>query len=150
MSTTSATAPSASVAAIVNKANGKPEKAKVKAPKDKAGKAVPKDTGKAKDNGKSNRYSLMDHPVTAVNRWMGKQGWTWHEARAGLEQLQVNRAEGTDQIPVNRGARGGEGEPASLSKEDQAKLKSLLAKARCEKNPGAVPGLNETWGRRCY
>lgn len=41
----------------------------------------------ATDPGGAKKYTVLGHPVTAVLRWMGKDAWTFAEARACLKAL---------------------------------------------------------------
>ena len=91
---------------------------------------VKKDSG---DNGNGNgngpgapkRIDCFGHAVTAVLRWMGKEGFTSAQARGVMEELGIQVSPVTVQIQVNAGAKGERGEPAELSTTDEKTIRSI-------------------------
>lgn len=70
------------------------------------------------------KTSLLGFPVTAVFRWMGKQGWTAAEAIATAKKMGVECSDSTAKIQVRAGATGdmSRGEPADLTNAQVAEL----------------------------
>lgn len=79
-------------------------------------------------NGGFGRIDCMGHPVTAVLRWMGKEGFTSAQARGVMEELDVPVSPVTVQIQVNAGAKGERGEPAELSTTDEKTIRGIAKK----------------------
>lgn len=79
-------------------------------------------SGKGFGSHTGQRYELFGHPVTAVIRWMGKNNFNFASARKALDEAGVACADATVKIQLRAGAKGERGDPAKLSKEDQAKL----------------------------
>ena len=71
---------------------------------------------------------VFGHKVTAVIRWMGKEGWEFEGAKQALAHFGVEPADATIQAALGHGRRGQRGEPAALAAEQ---IKSL-EKARDE------------------
>ncbi len=68
-------------------------------------------------------YDLFGFPVTAVLRWMGKEGWTFHDARKVLDAYDLQEvADGTIRTQLGCGKRGERGEPAPLTPEQVKQL----------------------------
>ncbi len=88
------------------------------------------------------RYSLFDHPVTAVLRWMGEDGWTVPEARKALNKLGFTEvSDSTIQVQVNKGKKLIEaGANLDKSQIDQ------LRKAKLDET--AVPTVHPTGNRK--
>lgn len=53
------------------------------------------------EGGRGNRYQVFGHPVTAVLRWMGTQGFTAAQAAAALKSLGVEPSLTTIKIQVS-------------------------------------------------
>jgi hypothetical protein len=75
------------------------------------------------------RYELFGYPVTAVLRWMGKEGWTKKEALKALAHFNVKCSPNTVTIQVRRGAKGGEGYPAPITPEQARQLNQAVGRA---------------------
>lgn len=78
------------------------------------------------------RYKILGLPMAAVLRWMGADGWTWHEAKAVLHGPLGMKAvlDSTIKVKVYNGkAKTGPGEIPDLSSEQVKTLRALKAKA---------------------
>lgn len=71
------------------------------------------------------RETLEGQPVTAVIRWLGKEGWSFDQAKAALVGVGLNPADGTIRAQLTAGKKGQRGEPARLSDKMVDKLNSL-------------------------
>jgi hypothetical protein len=94
---------------------------------------------KAEGNGTAPRggqYRLFGFSVTAVLRWMGRQGWKAKEALAVLTALDTEHGclcnQGTVNIQVRAGAKGERGEPAPLTPTQAEQLEAVRS--------GVAPG----------
>ncbi len=78
------------------------------------------------------RYQLFGYPVKRVLMWMGREGWSFQDARNALNNLALETVpDSSIRAQMYKGRNGWEGEPAALT-EDQIKQ---LEVAR-----GMVPG----------
>jgi hypothetical protein len=75
------------------------------------------------------RYELFGYPVTAVLRWMGKEGWTKKEALKALAHFNVKCSPNTVTIQVRRGANGVEGYPVPITPEQARQLNQAVGRA---------------------
>lgn len=80
------------------------------------------ESGSRKQHGKTTRYTLFGHAVTAVIRWMGVKGFTFDQAVAALEESGCCPNPATVKIQLSAGLKGERGAPASLSREHAAQL----------------------------
>jgi hypothetical protein len=80
--------------------------------------------------GGGKRYDLFGHPVTGVLRWMGKQGWKFAQARAALDKLGIDCADGTLTAQLGAGAKGKRGDPSPVTPEQAAKLTAAAGGAK--------------------
>lgn len=76
---------------------------------------------------------LFGQSVTAVIRWMGKEGWTFAEAKEALERVKVSIAEATIRAQLLAGRQGKRGAPAELSEKQVAELHGKPKAARVRK-----------------
>jgi hypothetical protein len=79
---------------------------------------------------------IFGQSVTSVLRWMGKDGFTFEEAKAALKTGKVSKmpADGTISIQIGAGKRGERGEPAKLSAEDQKVLRDAAKVIEAKKD----------------
>ena len=79
----------------------------------------------SKGDGKRNK--IFDHPVTAVIRWMGKEGWEFKQANAVLKKLGVDMAPSTIHIQLRAGLTKDKsrGEPAELTMKQELELERM-------------------------
>jgi hypothetical protein len=76
------------------------------------------------------QFDLFGFPVSAVLRWMGKQGWTFGEARTVLNSLGLSAvADGTINAYLLAGRKGQRGDPADLLPADIQQLESVRKNA---------------------
>jgi serine/threonine protein kinase len=68
------------------------------------------------------RYTLLGFPVTAVLRWMGKQGWTKEEALKALAYFKIDCSPLTVAAQISGGAKGRRGDPAPITAEQAREL----------------------------
>lgn len=71
------------------------------------------------------RFDMFGHPITAVLRWMGKNGWTVPEARKALDSMGfagVANPTLSAQIAAGKKPDNPRGEPAQLTEEQASKL----------------------------
>jgi hypothetical protein len=80
--------------------------------------------------GGGKRYDLFGHPVTGVLRWMGKNGWKFAQARAALDKLGIDCADGTLTAQLGAGAKGKRGDPSPVTPEQAAKLTAAAGGAK--------------------
>ena len=59
------------------------------------------------EGGRGNRYQVFGHPVTAILRWMGTQGFTAAQAAAALKSLGVEPSMTTVKIQISGKAKRG-------------------------------------------
>jgi hypothetical protein len=146
-------------APAVQESNGKPSKGKGKkgagkkptkegkaeppaAVKDAVGKLkAKKKPQKAAGNGKASqtRYELFGHPITAVLRAMGKDGWSALDASKAVHAMGIECSDNTVKTQVYRGKKGVM-EPAPLSKGNLQELKKALG--------GETPKANKGKGKK--
>jgi len=71
----------------------------------------------AKETGPKKRWLVFDkYPVTSVLRWMGKNGFSFEQARKALSSVQCDEVNDTTlRIQLAAGAKGQRGEPAPLT-----------------------------------
>lgn len=99
----------------------------------------------AKAPGFKMRIDCLGHPVTAVLRWLGQQGYTVGQAKAAMTSLECPVNPATVQIQVNAGKNGQRGEPAQLTAKEIAELKrhipslESLAVAKAEAKAAEAP-----------
>ena len=79
-------------------------------------------TGDTKKNPQSSRTpkhtELFGYSITAVIRWMGKNGWKLEEARKALGRLEIHCADATVKTQLSAGSQGTRGEPAPLTSDE--------------------------------
>ena len=69
------------------------------------------------------RASIFGHSVTAVLRWMGKEGWSFDDAAVAVETLAEKRfSDTTIRIQLRAGKAGERGAPAPIDSKQRAKL----------------------------
>lgn len=93
-----------------------------------ADKAAKKEAAKeAKEAGPKKRWLVFgSYPVTAVLRWMGKNGMTFEQARKACSHLGCEDVSDiTLNLQLKAGAKGERGEPAALTAEESAKVLSF-------------------------
>lgn len=71
------------------------------------------------------RTTIFGHPVTAVLRWMGKQGWTFDHAARAVSSFGADIAGGTIKIQLKAGRKGERGEPAAITPDQEKELKKV-------------------------
>jgi hypothetical protein len=74
---------------------------------------------------KGRRYMIFEYNVTSVLRWMGKDGWTFKQARRTMDALGLPVADATLNAQLRAGVKGERGDPADLDEDEQAKLRRL-------------------------
>jgi len=74
-----------------------------------------------------NSKLVFGHPVTAVIRYLGKEGWAFTEAKAVLEEMKVSVADGTIKTQLGWGKRGGK-VCADLGEKAAKRLETLRKK----------------------
>ena len=87
---------------------------------------------------KSGNVKLFDHRITSVLRWMGKNDFTFDQAKYCLTELKVGElpfGEGTIGWQLSAGKHGKKGAPAKLTGEQVSQLKGLAKKAPVEEKP---------------
>lgn len=103
----------------------------------------PKKEEEPKSNGggvRGQRYEMFGHPVTAVFRWMGKQGWTIEQAMKAIAHFNIACSPSTVKIQVKAGSVGQRGEPAALTAEQAQQLEqaagiSSESRRSCSESP---------------
>lgn len=70
--------------------------------------------------------NIFGFSVTAVLRWMGKQGYSSEEATKVLNHFRVDISPATVKIQVKAGSKGERGAPATLSPKEADEIKGLL------------------------
>lgn len=65
----------------------------------------------------SKRTKLFGYPITSILRWMGKEKWSFQEARNSMDALEVDVADATIRAQLRAGKLGERGEPADLTEE---------------------------------
>ena len=81
---------------------------------------------------------VFGHPVTAVIRFMGSEGWTFKQARESLDRLNIDVSDPTVKTQLSAGQKskddkGYRGEPAKLSATQIKTLKNGPAKKSAAK-----------------
>ena len=100
------------------------------------------------------RYSIFGFNVTSVVRWMGKDAWTFQQARRAMRKLNLPVADATLQAQLRAGHIGTRGDPAKLTAEQVECLYALIEtpkeekpcptspKASAKTSPAARPAAN--------
>lgn len=101
-------------------------------PKDSPVPAEPEGQREGKRVGTSmpgqSRINLFGHPITAVIRWMGKQGWDFSDASKALANVGGSCAEATVRAQLRAGKLGQRGEPANITSDEAKKLTQAIDK----------------------
>jgi serine/threonine protein kinase len=98
------------------------------------------------DDDPSTVNKVFGHPFTAVLRWMGKNGWSFEDAKQALMGLGVECSEATVRTQLSAGKTGQRGAPASLTEEQIATLLTALAPATKEGAGGGGEGQSKDGG----
>lgn len=94
-----------------------------KAPKEPKPKKHKKEKSVSTATREVHRIDVLGYAVTAVLRWMGKQGWTFQQARTVLNRFKAkDTADNTIRAQLRAGAKGERGPAAPLTKEERQKL----------------------------
>lgn len=81
----------------------------------------------SRSSGEGKRAKLFGYPVTAVIRWMGKEGdWDFKKASKALHEFGVEVADATIQAQLRAGAKGERGDPAPLREDEANELYEAL------------------------
>lgn len=75
------------------------------------------------------QYELYGHPVTAVFRWMGKNGWTKEEALKVVEHFKIECSPLTVDRQIKAGSKGERGEPAEITTEQASEMSAIAGKS---------------------
>lgn len=119
-------AESASGSSLTKEEKEKAESLKAKkGPEEEKGKTEKQKEGPST---RGQRYELFGYPVTAVFRWMGKQGWSVDDAMKAAAYYNIACSPSTVKIQVKAGAKGERGEPAELSSNQVKELKKVTGK----------------------
>jgi hypothetical protein len=62
----------------------------------------------------STRYELFGFPVTAVLRFMGREGWTFADTRTALSKLGIECSDSTLRNQLRGGVKGDRGDPGRV------------------------------------
>lgn len=81
------------------------------------------------------RIGWMEHSITSVLRWLGANGITVKQAKLACRALEIPVADATVQAQVYAGKKGERGEPAELTKAQQAIWRKAAAAAAKESKP---------------
>lgn len=74
---------------------------------------------------------MFGHAVTSVIRWMGKQGWTFEQAREALELHDCERVNDTTvKIQLAAGRKGDRGPAADLTEKQVSMLEKIRQKKK--------------------
>lgn len=79
------------------------------------------------------RAELYGHSITAVLRWMGKEKWSFEDAKAAMLRKGIQLADATFRAQLLAGRKGERGEPANLTKEQEADLRGEAGKSKKKK-----------------
>lgn len=101
-------------------------------------KAKVADNSEKKPISKSGAITLFEQPITAVLRWMGKDGFTEEQAQACLDKLKVPALPFKDTVynQIVAGKHGIKGAPAKLTADQQKQLRDIAKTVKpTEKTP---------------
>lgn len=98
--------------------------AKQNPPKPEAPKPAGRVESPKPESGK--RQEIFGFPMTAVLRWMGREGWTIHQALHVLTALDVSCSVDTIRAQVRAGKTGQRGAPAELSIKQELELNRMV------------------------
>lgn len=88
--------------------------------------AKPNAVGVQKTSSESGRTLWRGHSMTALLRRLGKDGWSFDEAKALLDLLKIKSVgDSTIKTGLSDGRSGKWGKPATLTADDQKELSSL-------------------------
>lgn len=76
---------------------------------------------------------LWNKQPTEVLRWMGKEGWSFADAKKALQERGVDVADATIRAQLHGGKTGARGAPADLTEEQAASLRSAKTGKGVEK-----------------
>lgn len=74
------------------------------------------------------RYSLFEHNISSVIRWMGKDGFTNEQVIKALAHYEIEVNPVTVSAQRNAGVKGQRGDPAALTPEQQVLLRKAGGK----------------------